>query len=317
MQGASGIAYFRPMAWTAARLPDLNGRTAIVTGANSGIGWQTAKELAVHGARVVLACRDIEHGKKALERIRSACADADVEVAPLDLARIASVREFAEQATEPLDLLVNNAGVMAPPKPVTTADGFELQFGTNHLGHFVLTGLLLGSLLRTNHPRVVTVSSVAHFGGTAEVVEGNAGGPYDPQKSYSNSKLANLLFSEELQRRAAEHGTALMSAAAHPGIASTGLVVDRQGMGANPFLRVVGPVFLKIFTQSAAAGARPSLFAAVEGGPGSYTGPQRFGQSRGVIGPARKSACARDGGLARQLWAVSEDLTGFRYPWPD
>ena len=305
------------MAWTAAQLPDLSGRTAIVTGANSGIGWHTAKELATHGARVVLACRDVERGKQALERIRSARSDADVEIAQLDLARIASVREFAERSSEPLDLLVNNAGVMAPPKPVTTVDGFELQFGTNHLGHFVLTGLLLGSLLRTKQPRVVTVSSVAHFGGTADVIEGNAGGPYHPQKSYSNSKLANLLFALELQRRAAEHGTALVSAAAHPGIASTGLFVDRQGMGANPFLRVVGPAFLRIFTQSSAAGARPSLFAATEGGPGSYTGPQHFGQSRGAIGPARKSEFAKDEELARQLWAVSEDLTGFRYPWPD
>jgi NAD(P)-dependent dehydrogenase (short-subunit alcohol dehydrogenase family) len=304
------------MAWTAASLPDLAGRTALVTGANSGIGLQTAKEFAAHGARVVLACRDMERGKLALRRIRSLAGPADLDLVELDLSRIASVRELGEQWSEPLDMLINNAGVMAPPRPATTADGFELQFGTNHIGHYILTGLLLPSLLRTAAPRVVTVASIAHFGGQADVVDANAGEPYRPQKAYSNSKLANLLFADELQRRASANRTALVSTAAHPGVSATGLVQDRQGMGANPLYRLAGPVVLKLFTQSAVAGARASLFAATEAQGGSYTGPQRFGESRGAIGPAKRSACAQDAELARQLWTVTEDLTGLRYPWP-
>jgi NAD(P)-dependent dehydrogenase (short-subunit alcohol dehydrogenase family) len=303
------------MAWSAARLPDLSGRTAVVTGANSGIGWHTARELVARGATVALACRDVDRGAKAVGRIRAKLPDADVEVFALDLADIASIRAFAEAWETPLDLLVNNAGVMAPPKPRRTRDGFELQFGTNHLGHYVLTGLLLPHLLSASRPRVVTVSSIAHLSGGLGVLDGNAG-PYNPQQAYSNSKLANLMFAVELQRRAVLNRTALISTAAHPGVSATGLFSSREGMGSNPLLRAVGPVVLTAFTQSARLGARPTLFAATEGEPGSYTGPQRLGQSRGAIGPARTSALARDPQLAQQLWSVSEHLTGLRYPWP-
>ena len=305
------------MGWTEAALPELTSRVAIVTGANSGIGWSVARQLAAHGARVVIACRSAERGAAAAKRIRLRVRGAQVTVAPLDLADISSVRAFAEAWSEPVDLLVNNAGVMAPPTLARTADGYELQFGTNHLGHFVLTGLLLPWLLRAPGPRVVTVSSIAHFGGGTDVIEGNAGTPYRARKAYSNSKLANLLFAIELQRRSDAAGTALVSTAAHPGVAATGLVSSRQGMGANPFMRVIGSGFVKLFTQSAAAGARPMLYAATEGEAGSYTGPLRFRQSRGAIGPAEQSALAGDEQLARQLWTVSEDLTGFRYSWPD
>jgi len=302
--------------WTEDQLPDLTGRLAVVTGANSGIGWFTVRALARHGARVVLACREVERGKQAADRIRAAVPSADLDVAELNLASMRSVRVFAESWRGPLDLLINNAGVMAPPKPVSTEDGFELQFGTNHLGHFVLTGLLLPGLLTAPEPRVVTLASIAHHGGTGAVLDGNVGEGYHPQHTYANSKLANLLFARELQRLATARELPLVSVAAHPGVCSTGLWGDPQGMGANRFMRAAAPVFVKLFTQSAAAGARPTLFAATEGEPGSYTGPQRFGETRGRIGPARLSTCASDEKLACRLWRVSEELTGFRYPWP-
>lgn len=291
-------------------MPDLTGRTAVVTGANSGVGFQTARELAGHGAEVVLACRDLDAAQLAADRI-----DGKTGVAQLDLASMSSVREFAESWSRPFDLLVNNAGVMAPPRFATTTDGFERQFGTNHLGHFVLTGLLLPALVASGDGRVVTVASIAHHGGTVAVLDGNAGEAYNPQRAYSNSKLANLLFAQELHRQLVAHDLPVVSVAAHPGVSATGLVGDREGMGANPFMRAVAPVFVKVFTQSAAAGARASLYAATVASPGSYTGPQVLGETRGPIGPARLSALARDERLARRLWQVSEELTGFRYDW--
>ncbi len=300
------------------QFPSLAGRVAVVTGANSGIGWQTAKQLAALGARVTLACRDVERGKQAADRIRAAHSRADVDVAELDLANMASVRDFAVSLGadgQPLDLLVNNAGVVAPPRRSFTADGFERQFGTNHLGHFALTGLLVPALLRAAQPRVVTVSSIAHFDGRADVIDGNAIGPYRPGHAYANSKLANLLFALELQRRATARDLSLTSTAAHPGLASTGLVRNPDGIGVNSLVRTIGPVLVKAFTQPAAVGARASVYAATVAAPGSYVGPQHFGQSRGPIGPARMSSLARDETLARRLWEVSEELTGLRYPW--
>jgi NAD(P)-dependent dehydrogenase (short-subunit alcohol dehydrogenase family) len=288
----------------------LSGRTVIVTGANSGIGFHTTKQLAAHGARVVMACRNVDAASAVARTMNGA-----VSVAHLDLSSSASVREFAEAWDGPLDVLINNAGVMAPPKLNMTADGFELQFGTNHLGHFVLTGLLLPSLIASGAGRVVTVASVAHHGGTDAVIEGNVGEAYNPQKTYSNSKLANLLFAMELHRELVAHDVPVISTAAHPGVAATGLVPDRDGMGANPVVRVAGPVFLKIFVQSAAAGARATLYAATEAAPGSYTGPQWLGETRGPIGPAKLSSFAQDEKLARRLWQVSEEMTGLRYAW--
>jgi NAD(P)-dependent dehydrogenase (short-subunit alcohol dehydrogenase family) len=303
------------MTWTAAQMPRLGGRVAVVTGGNSGIGRATATELARHGARVMLACRDIERGKQAADDIRNRVPDADIEVRHIDLADMTSVRGFGEGYDGPLHLLVNNAGVMGPPRRAVTAHDFELQFGTNHLGHFVLTGLLLPALLVADDPRVVTVSSVAHHGGTADVLDGNAVGPYRPQRAYANSKLANLLFAFELQRRASAHCVALTSTAAHPGFSATGLVADPEGAGANRLVRAVLPPLVTAFTQSAATGARAILFAATEAEPGSFTGPQRLHETRGPIGAAEASVLARDETLARQLWRVSEELTGFRYRW--
>jgi NAD(P)-dependent dehydrogenase (short-subunit alcohol dehydrogenase family) len=296
--------------WKAVQLPDLGGRTAVVTGGNSGIGFHTAKELAAHGATVVIACRNMEQAAAAVRRM-----PGDVRAVHLNLASMASVREFGEAWEGSLDLLINNAGVMAPPRPASTEDGFERQFGTNHLGHFVLTGLLLQALVKSEHGRVVTVASIAHHDGTDAVLEGNRGAGYNAQKTYSNSKLANLLFAMELHRQLTTHGLPVTSTAAHPGVSATGLVGDREGMGANAFMRTVGSAFVKVFTQSAAAGARATLYAATEAEPGSYTGPQVLGETRGRIGAARLSPQAQDERLGRRLWQVSEELTGFRYDW--
>lgn len=301
------------MSWTETDLPDLTGVTAIVTGANSGIGLVTARELAGHGARVILACRNLAAAESASFEIVG-----DTRVEELDLSSLASVRAFAERWEGPLDLLVNNAGVMTPPKYRQTADGFELQFGTNHLGHFALTGLLLPALLAgggssTRGPRVVTVSSIAHFGGNEAVLEGNPEAAYSPQKTYSQSKLANLLFARELQRRATAAGSPLVSTAAHPGVSVTNLFTSPDGMGSKPLVRRVAPLLMKLVLQSPEAGARPSLYAATEAAPGSYTGPQRFGESRGPIGPAKLSSYAADGHLGEQLWARSEEWTGVTF----
>jgi NAD(P)-dependent dehydrogenase (short-subunit alcohol dehydrogenase family) len=298
--------------WKADQLPDLRGRIAVVTGANSGIGFHTAKQLAGHGARVVLACRDLDAARVAAAKMRG---HGQVVVAHLNLASMASVREFAEAWTGRLDLLINNAGVMAPPKPMRTEDGFERQFGTNHLGHFVLTGLLLPALLGSDAGRVVTIASIAHHGGTDAVLDANTGEVYNPQKAYSNSKLANLLYAMELHRELTARELPVTSTAAHPGVSATGLYFDRQGMGAQLLMRTVAPVFVKTFTQSAAAGARAPLYAATEAEPGSYTGPQWIGETRGPIGAARLSEQAQDEKLARRLWQVSEELTGLRYAW--
>ena len=222
------------MSWSAAQLPSLAGRTALVTGGNSGIGWQVCLELARHGARVRLASRDPGRGKDAVRRIRELVPAADIEPVRLDLASLASVETMAAQWEGPLHLLVNNAGVMAPPRLRSTADGFELQFGTNHLGHFALTGRLLPALLAADSgARVVTVSSILHWSALSVPLSGVPGAGYHPQRAYAGSKLANLLFAFELQRRAEARGAALTSTAAHPGVSRTNLMLASEGMGAR------------------------------------------------------------------------------------
>ncbi|MGZ4493520.1 MAG: oxidoreductase [Nocardioides sp.] len=302
------------MTWTPADIPSLEGRTAVVTGANSGIGWWTALELSRHGAAVTMACRNPGAGEKAAAELRQA-GGGDVRVERLDLSSLASVQEFADRWEGPLDLLVNNAGVMTPPRYKQTADGFELQFGTNHLGHFALTGRLLPALLAAPAARVVTVSSIAHFRGTGAVLEGNPREGYKPEPAYGNSKLANLLFADELQRRAAGHGAALTSAGAHPGVSATGLVTSEQGLGSIPGIRLLAPPFLRLLFQSAEAGAHPTLYAATAAEPGSYTGPQSLRETRGKVGPAKRNPLTRDETLAAALWDRSEDWTGVRYAW--
>jgi NAD(P)-dependent dehydrogenase (short-subunit alcohol dehydrogenase family) len=303
---------FLSVGWTAADLPDLTGHTAVVTGANSGIGLVTARELAAHGADVVLACRDVAAGEQAAGTIGG---PGRARVAHLDLASSAAVRAFGDAWDGPLDLLVNNAGVMAPPRRAFTVDGFELQFGTNHLGHFVLTGLLLPVLAASGRGRVVTVASIAHHGGSDSVLDGNVGEPYNARQTYADAKLANLLFALELHRELVAHELPVVSTAAHPGVAATGLVADPEGMGRNRFIRVAGPIALRLFTQSPRSAARAVLYAATVAEPGSYTGPQWLGETRGPIGPAKLSAPAQDEKLARRLWQVSEELTGLRYDW--
>lgn len=297
-----------PMTWNPSDMPDLTGTTAIVTGANSGIGLVAARELAAHGASVVLACRNVESGAEA-----AATMAGSPRVEKLDLSSQESIRDFAERWDGPIDLLVNNAGVMTPPKYRETEDGHELQFGTNHLGHFALTGRVLPSLLAARAPRVVTIASVAHHNGDASVVDGNPEATYKPQPAYGNSKLANVLFARELHRRLVEAGSPLTSTAAHPGVSATGLVADPNGMGSNRLVRATAPYFMPILFQSAAAGANPTLYAATLAEPGSYTGPQRLRETRGPVGPARLSRYARDEQLGRSLWEISESKTGVSF----
>ncbi|HEX4191182.1 MAG TPA: SDR family NAD(P)-dependent oxidoreductase [Marmoricola sp.] len=289
-------------------LPDLTGKTALVTGANSGIGFHTADQLSRHGATVVLACRDTAAGEAAAAKL-----PGSTRVEALDLASQASVKALSERWEGPLDLLVNNAGVMRPPSYRETEDGHELMFGTNHLGHFALTGRLLPALLASPAPRVVAVASIAHLGGTAAVLDANPESAYEPELSYCQSKLANVMFARELHRRATAAGSALTANGAHPGVSATGLVSDPDGMGAHWFYRHIGPYILPIIFQSAAAGANPSLYAATLGEPGSYTGPLKRGESRGPIGPAKVNKVALDDELNARLWTLSEEKTGVSF----
>ncbi|NJQ06770.1 oxidoreductase [Streptomyces lonarensis] len=301
--------------WTASDIPRLTGTTAVVTGANSGIGAVTALLLARAGARTVLACRDAGRGGATVERIRRAAPGADVRLVLLDLADLASVREaaprLAAEAGGRLELLVNNAGVMALPLR-RTADGFEMQFGTNHLGHFALTGLL-GEALVAGSGRVVTVSSLAHRIGGLDLTDPNAErGRYDRWRAYGASKLANLLFTDELDRRAAAAGVGLTATAAHPGLSSTelgqaGLVMEgRRGLA-----RLERAT--RVFTQPAARGALPVLRAATDpaAAGGDYFGPDGPLEVRGAgAGRARRSSAARDPRTAADLWETSVTLTG-------
>jgi len=295
------------MAWTESDMPDQSGRTAVVTGANSGIGWETARALAAKGARVIVACRNEDKGRDAEHRIRAAAPAADVRFEPLDLGSLASVRAFADKlgaAESRIDLLVNNAGVMMPPYG-KTADGFELQLGTNHLGHFALTGLLLPRILAAAKPRVVGLSSLAHFWGRIDFADLQSERSYNPTRSYGQSKLANLLFVRELQRRFESARASALAAAAHPGSTRTELQRHSGMMNA----------IVAVFSQQPPDGALPSLYAAtapdVRGG--DYFGPSGFAGCLGPPGRARSSAASRNAAVAKRLWEVSEELTGVRF----
>ena len=294
--------------FTSKDLPDLSGTRAVVTGANSGIGFHTARALADHGAEVVLACRNLDTAREAAVKM-----SGTTSIEWLDLASLASVRDFAARWEGPLDLLVNNAGVMTPPSYRETEDGHELQFGTNHLAHFALTGLLLPALLAAPAPRVVTVASIAHHRGDESVLEGNPPTSYDPQKAYGNTKLANLLFGHELHRRTTSTGTRLVSTMAHPGVSATNLVGSPDGMGSSLLVRKTAPFFMPVLFQSSRAGANPTLYAATLGEPDSYTGPRWLLESRGRLGEATQSRHARDHDLAAKLWSLSEEKTGVAF----
>jgi NAD(P)-dependent dehydrogenase (short-subunit alcohol dehydrogenase family) len=288
--------------WTADDISPQTGRTVIITGANSGLGLATSRALARVGARVIMAVRDPDRGRAAAEEI-----GGSTEVRRLDLADLASVRAFASDWTEPIDVLINNAGVMATPDRQLTADGFELQFGTNHLGHFALTNLLLDKI----GDRVVTVSSGGHRMGSIQLDDLNwQRRRYRPWRAYGQTKLANLLFTLELQRRLNDADSKVRAVAAHPGLAATNLVQPRHA-----WIKRVSDRFIGLAGQSADQGALPQLYAAVVDLPGgSYVGPDGRREQRGYPTLVGRSADASDPELAKRLWAASEQLTGTRFP---
>ena len=298
------------MPWTADDIPEQAGRRFVITGANSGIGLQAAIALARAGADVVLACRNLEKGRKAEDEVRAASAGGSVELASLDLASLDSVRAFADGLDGELDVLVNNAGVMALPRR-HTADGFEMQFGTNHLGHFALTGLLLDRV----RDRVVTLSSNAHTFGRIAFDNLDGARKYFRWTAYGQSKLANLLFALELQRRLDAAGSPVRSVACHPGFAATNLQFQAAQLTGNRIEALANAVLNKTIAQSAEAGALPTLYAAtVEDIPGgAYVGPDGRGEWRGsprITAPAGRALKQDD---ARRLWEVSEELTGVSF----
>ncbi|MGW4458827.1 oxidoreductase [Streptomyces albidoflavus] len=295
-------------------LPDLSGTTAVVTGANSGIGAATTLALAKGGARVVMACRDLAKAERTAAAVRRVVPEAKVPLVGLDLADLASVAEAAEEIGKTsggrVDLLVNNAGVMALPER-RTADGFEMQFGTNHLGHFALTAHLLPYLGTDGPARVVTVSSLAHRMGRIDFDNLNAERGYGSWPAYGRSKLANLLFTAELARRARAAGLDLTAVSAHPGLASTELGQAGPKMAGRAWAARMERA-TRLFTQPASAGALPVLLAATDPAArgGAYYGPSGPLECRGGAGPARLSARAKDPVTARRLWDVSAALTG-------
>ncbi|MBQ0998298.1 oxidoreductase [Streptomyces sp. RK62] len=303
-----------PSGWSTRDIPALDGRTAVVTGANGGIGLATARELAAHGARVVLACRSEARGAAAKDRLSGEVPGARLEVRRLDLADLGSVREFA--ATLPydrLDLLVNNAGVMALPYG-TTADGFETQFGVNHLGHFALTGLLLPALLAAPGARVVAVSSPAHLMGNVDLRDLNSERRYRKWTAYARSKSANLLFVHELARRLAARDADVVAAAAHPGYADTGLQAAGPRMAGSRTGERLAHLANRVFAQPATAGALPVLYAATAPGvrPDSFTGPALLNW-RGAPAPAWRAPWTLDDRASALLWDASARLTGVHY----
>ena len=289
--------------WTAADITPQNGRTVIVTGANSGLGRATSAALAAAGARVVMAIRDVTRGEEAAAGI-----PGPIEVRQLDLADLASIRAFADGWDGTIDILINNAGVMAIPE-ARTKDGFEMQFGTNHLGHFALTNLLLTRIT----DRVVTVSSTVHRTGSIDLSDLNwERRTYKPWAAYAQSKLANLLFTLELQRRLQGTGSPLRAVAAHPGWASTNL---QSGPATNAVLKRLSSLGNRLFAQSPEMGALPTLFAATQDLPGaSYVGPDGRMEQHGHPTLVGRTALASDATLAAELWTASETLTGVRYP---
>ena len=288
--------------WTSTDLPDQSGRTIVVTGANSGIGLIAARELARAGAHVVLAVRDERRGREAARSI-----DGTTEVRRLDLADLASVRDFADGWDDPIDVLINNAGVMAIPEK-RTADGFEMQIGTNHLGHFALTNLLLPRI----GDRVVVLSSGAHRMGSMRLDDLNwERGGYKRWRAYGQSKLANLLFTSELQRRLSEAGSSVRAVAAHPGYAATNLQNRTESLLQNTIMAISN----KVIAQSEEMGALPTLYAATQDIPGdSYVGPDGFQEQRGHPTLVGRTDAARDVETARRLWELSEELTGASFP---
>jgi NAD(P)-dependent dehydrogenase (short-subunit alcohol dehydrogenase family) len=298
------------MSWTAAQIPSLSGTTAVVTGANSGLGLETTRELARHGATVVLACRNQDKGRGAIEEIRGEVPEAELELGQLDLSDLASVAKFAGSLDgRAIDVLVNNAGLMAVPY-ARTADGFEIQMGTNHLGHFALTAGLLPSLLAAPSPRVVTVSSLMGYYGKLRTLDRGRYSDVGMKrwKSYCDSKLANVAFALELDKRSRAAGAGLVSVAAHPGYAETELQTKDRGKVEDVVMTLVN----KAVAQSPQMGALPSLYAAtaaeVEGG--QFFGPDGLGGTRGHPRPVTPPKIARSAKARSWLWEASAEATG-------
>ena len=303
--------------WTTANIPDLSGKVAIVTGANSGIGWDTAVALAEKGATVIMACRNLVKSQAALDALKARVPNADVELMQLDLASQESVRQFADEFKakyDRLDLLINNAGIMMVPY-ARTVDGFESQFGTNHLGHFALTGLLLDRILATPGTRVVNVSSGAHRMGSMNfdnLMYANGEG-YSSSRAYGQSKLANLLFTYELQRRFEATGVDAEALAAHPGGSNTNL---QDEISERWYIKPLLP-FMRMMMQDSAMGALPTIRASVDPNArgGQYYGPDGFMEQRGYPVVVQSNAASHNEADARRLWQVSEQLTGIHYNW--
>ncbi len=297
--------------WTASDIPAQRGRTAVVTG-TGGLGFEDAVALARAGANVIIAGRSPAKGAEAVRRIRQAVADATVNFEPLDLASLDSIAAFGarlRRSQDRLDLLINNAGVMTPPQRQTTSDGFELQFGTNYLGHFGLTAELLPLLRKGNAPRVISLSSVAARNGAIRFDDLQSERSYSPMIAYSQSKLACLMFAFELQRRSGAAGWGIRSIAAHPGITRTDLLPN--GAGTRSVAGMSRRLLWFLF-QPAAQGALPTLFAATspQAQGGGYYGPNRLGETRGYPSVAAVPPQALDAGIAARLWDESERLTG-------
>ncbi|MFG2137490.1 oxidoreductase [Streptomyces sp. NPDC048650] len=306
--------------WNTSHIPDQTGRSVVVTGANSGIGYVTARELARRGARVLLACRNEARGIAALDRLRGEVPTAEAEFRPLDLADLGSVQDFAAGLdtfdSARLDLLVNNAGVMALPYR-TTADGFEMQFGTNHLGHFALTGLLLPRLLATPGARVVTVSSMLHALSDLDFADLNGERSYRRWIAYARSKSANLLFTRELSRRLAAAGSGALAVASHPGYAATNLQTTGPRMEGRSGAERFADIGSRLIAQPADGGALGSLCAATAPHmrPDSFIGP-RSGL-RGAPAPCFRAPWTRNDANAERLWNVSEECTGVRFAFEE
>ncbi|MEV6482468.1 oxidoreductase [Streptomyces sp. NPDC051576] len=300
--------------WGVRDIPDQSGRVAVVTGANSGLGYVTARELARKGARVVLACRSEVRGSEAADRIVAEVPGAEAEFGRLDLGDLASVREFAAGFPyERLDLLVNNAGVMAMPYG-TTADGFETHFGINHLGHFALTGLLLPALLDAPDARIVTLSSFMHLLSNIDIDDLNSERRYNRWTAYSRSKTANLLFTHELSRRLTAAGSGAVAAAAHPGYAATNLQAAGPRAEGRRSAERMAELGNRVFAQSAEAGALPSLYAATapDVRPDSFHGP-RLAMWRGAPARSWRAPWTLNDAMGQRLWGASEELTGVVY----
>lgn len=312
-----------PLAKLLTSLPSQTGRRIVITGANSGIGYYAALGLARKGAQVVLACRDRSRGETALQRLTNEVRSPAPELAILDLASLASVRTFAEQELsrrQPLDVLINNAGVMAPPRRLETAEGFELQFGTNVLGHFALTGLLVPALQQAasapGPPRIVTIASIAHKRGHLNFNDLQSTKSYSPMGAYQQSKLANLMLALEMDRRLRAADINIRSVAAHPGVAHTKLFQSGDRSALELAARKLISHLIGAFLNTDAEGALPTIYAAAspEATGGGYYGPQGFEEMRGSeVGPAKIASQAQDASAAARLWSICEQLTGIRY----